>query len=155
MMRKLLRCENGTGMVEFALVAPFLVLVFMGLLELGRYTYYSILAAHAARAAAAYGSQNTTSVKDTTGMQNVAVADGGNLTTWTTNGQGAVSAQPLCSVNGSALSTCGANASSPPANTVYYVSVTVTGRFHTLVHYPGLPDDVWVSGSSTMRVSGQ
>ena len=155
MTRRLLRGENGAGAIEFALIAPFLVLVFMGVIELGRYAYFSILASHAAREAAAYGTENTTTAMDFAGMQRAAVVDAGGLTAWTTSGQGAITSQTLCSVNGGALSTCAVSGSSPPTNTVYYVSVTVTGRFNTLIHYPGLPDQVWVSGSSTMRVGGQ
>ncbi|MGC1986512.1 MAG: TadE family protein [Candidatus Cybelea sp.] len=155
MTRRLLRCENGASMIEFAVIAPFLVLVFMGLIELGRYAYYSILASHAARAAVAYGSENTTSAEDFAGMRRAAVADAGGLAVWTTAGQGAITSQDLCSVNGGALATCSVSGSSPPTNTVYYVSATVTGRFNTLIHYPALPDQVWVSGSSTMRVGGQ
>jgi Flp pilus assembly protein TadG len=155
MIRKFLRCENGASMIEFAVIAPFLVLVFMGLIELGRYAYFSILASHAARAAVAYGSENTTSAEDFAGMRRAAVADAGGLAVWTTAGRGAITSQTLCSVNAGALSACSVSGSSPPTNTVYYVSVTVTGQFNTLIHYPALPDQVWVSGSSTMRVGGQ
>ncbi len=155
MTRRLLRCENGASMIEFAVIAPFLVLVFMGLIELGRYAYYSILASHAARAAVAYGSENTTSAEDFAGMRRAAVADAGGLAVWTTAGQGAITSQT--SVRSTAERWPPAASADPRRrrNTVYYVSATVTGRFNTLIHYPALPDQVWVSGSSTMRVGGQ
>ena len=54
-MQQLIRSERGTSMVEFALLAPVLILLVVGLIEVGRYTYFGILAAHAAETAARYG----------------------------------------------------------------------------------------------------
>jgi Flp pilus assembly protein TadG len=152
MIRRFSRNENGTSAVEFALVAPILILIFMGTVEFGRYAYYAILASHAARAAASWGAQNTTTAKSGTGMQAVASADAGGLVNWTTT-PGHVSANYLCSVSGGALQSCPTTIN--PATTVYYVQVSVTGQFNTLVRYPGIPSPVTVTGSSTMRVSGQ
>jgi Flp pilus assembly protein TadG len=151
-IRSLVRKENGTSAVEFALVAPILILLFMGIVEFGRYAYYAILASHAARAAASWGAQNGTTAKSISGMTAVAFADGGSLSNWTTT-PGGISANPMCSVNGGALQAC--TGSINPANTIYYVQVSVTGQFNTLIRYPGIPNPVTVSGSSTIRVSGQ
>ena len=140
-------------MVEFALVAPILVLLFMGVVELGRYAYYAILASHAARAAAAWGAQSPMTATSASGMTSAAIADAGNLANWTT-APGGITSSCLASINGGALQAC-PTSNVIPANTVYFVQVNVTGRFNTLIRYPGLPDQVTVSGSSTMRVSGQ
>ncbi|MFZ1016667.1 MAG: TadE/TadG family type IV pilus assembly protein [Candidatus Cybelea sp.] len=152
MIRRLVRKENGTSAVEFALVAPILILIFMGIVEFGRYAYYAILASHAARAAASWGAQNGTTAKSSAGMQSIAAADATGLSNWTTT-PGSISANPMCSVNGGALQACTGTIN--PANTVYYVQVSVTGQFNTLIRYPGIPSPVTVTGSSTMRVSGQ
>jgi len=85
-------------------------------------------------------------------MQNIAAADATGLSNWTTT-PGHITANPMCSVNGGALQPC--TGTVDPANTVYYVQVSVTGRFKTLISYPGIPNQVTVTGSSTMRVSGQ
>lgn len=145
-MRRLWRCESGASLVEFALVLPVLVVLLIGLVEVGRYTYFSILAANAARAGAQYGAQDTQHAGDTPGMINAAKLDGQSLSQWS------VTANPLCSVNGGALGTC----SSPPATgTIYYVSVQVNGTFQPLLHYPGIPSGVTISGNSVMRVAAQ
>lgn len=145
-MRRLWRCESGASLVEFALVLPVLVVLLIGLVEVGRYTYFSILAANAARAGAQYGAQDTQHASDTPGMISAAKLDGQSLSQWT------VIANPLCSVNGGALGTC----SNPPATgTIYYVSVQVNGTFQSLLHYPGIPTGVQISGNSVMRVASQ
>jgi Flp pilus assembly protein TadG len=146
---KLWRKDDGTSLVEFALVAPVLIFLLIGMIEIGRFGYYAILAANAARAGAQYGSQDLSKAQDTDGIKNAVAQDGQNLSNW--NANGAITATPLCSVNGGALQTCGAG-SSPAAGNVYYVRVQVTGTFTSLLHYPGLPAQLPVSGSATMRV---
>jgi Flp pilus assembly protein TadG len=145
-MRRLWRCESGASLVEFALILPVLVILLIGLIEVGRYTYFAILAANAARAGAQYGAQDTAHANDTTGMRSAAKLDGQSLSQWT------VIANPLCSVNGGALGTC----SNPPATgTIYYVSVQVNGTFPSLLHLPWFGNSVPVSGNSVMRVASQ
>ncbi|MFZ1016669.1 MAG: TadE/TadG family type IV pilus assembly protein [Candidatus Cybelea sp.] len=152
MIRRLKRSESGTSFIEFAIVAPFLIFLVIGLIELGRYTYFSILAAHAARAAVAFGGQNLSTALDAGGMTQAATTDAASLPNWTGN----IAPNYLCSVNGGALGRCPASPGAvAPINTVYYVQVTVTGEYNTLLNYPGIPNNVWVSGSATMRVGGQ
>ena len=78
-MKRLIRSEGGTSAVEFAIVAPVLIFLLIGLIDVGRYTYYGILAANAARAGAQYGAQSVYTAIDSPGMQNAALADGQNL----------------------------------------------------------------------------
>jgi Flp pilus assembly protein TadG len=63
---------HGQGMVEFALVIMFLVLVAFGVLDLGRAFFSLIVITNAAREGARYG---VTYPSDTTGIQNAAVAE--------------------------------------------------------------------------------
>jgi Flp pilus assembly protein TadG len=144
---RLARSEKGTSLVEFAVVLPVMIFLVMGLIEVGRYAYFGILAANAARAGVQYGAQDTTKMLDTPGIQSAALADGENLSSWT------VQATPLCSVNGAAPTQCpSASGSVPPTNTTYYVSVRVYGTYNSLLHYPGIPTNVPISGSALMRV---
>ena len=152
LVRSLFRSQAGTSLVEFALVAPLLIFLMIGLIEVGRYTYFGILAANAARAGVQYGAQNVTTATDITGMQNAAVADAQNLPNWTAAG-GGISAQYLCSTNGAVAGVCGSG--TPAAGTVYYVKVKVTGTFRSLLNYPGIPNNIPISGSAMMRVVGQ
>jgi Flp pilus assembly protein TadG len=149
LIKKLSRSDSGASLVEFAILLPVMVFLLMGVIEIGRYTYYAILAANAARAGAQYGSQNTTTADDIAGMKSAATADEGSVP------QFSPSPSPLCSVSGAAPTTCSFSGSGPPTNTVYYVQVVVTGTFTTLFHYPGIPTNVPITGSATMRVVNQ
>jgi Flp pilus assembly protein TadG len=144
-----LRSDRGTSLVEFAIVAPVLIFLLIGTIEVSRYAYYSILAANAARAGVQYGAQSTTTALDSTGITNAARSDGQNLAAW------AITPSHLCSVSGAAPSQCTISTSSPPTNTIYYVQVQVTGTFRSLMNYPGIPNNVPVTGSAIMRVVSQ
>ncbi len=133
-------------MVEFALLAPVLILLVIGLIEVGRYTYFGILAAHAAEAGARYGAENLNTAQDRTGITNAALNDAQNLSQWHVN------PTHTCLQNG-ALAAC--LTGTPGPNMVYYVNVTVTGTFQSLLNYPGVPTSVPVTAYATMRVQNQ
>jgi Flp pilus assembly protein TadG len=135
-------------MVEFALLAPVLIFLFIGMVDLGRSMYFGILATNAARAGASYGSQNLQTAQDANGMQNAANQDAAGVP-WT------VTATPLCSVNGVTPASCSNAGGGPPVNTVYYVKVQVNGSFAPLIQYPGIRNPIPVSGTSEMRVVNQ
>ncbi len=145
---KLLRSESGTSVIELALVLPVLAFLLIGLIEVGRYAYYAIVAANAARAGVQYGAQSLTTAQDTSGMQNAASQDAMGLASLTAN------AQYLCSQNGGTPVAC-ANGTAPTSSNVYYVKVQVTGTFKSLMSYPGIPTNVPVSGGAIMRVTSQ
>jgi Flp pilus assembly protein TadG len=145
-MKSLLKSENGSSLLEFALVLPVLCVLLIGLIDLGRAGYYGILASGAARAGAQYGAQTLGTAGDTAGMQNAVTTDAPGVT-WTTT------ATPLCSVNGGPLISCGLGGNLQ--NTVYYVKVHVTATFTSLIQYPGIPHQVPVGGDSVMRVTTQ
>lgn len=147
--QKLLRSETGTSMVEFAILAPVFVLLLIGLIEVGRFAYFGILAANAARAGAQYGAQNLSTAVDSTGIQNAALQDGQNLSTFS------VAPGNLCSISGGTPTPCPSPGATPPANTIYYVQVQVSGTVTSLLKYPGIPHAVPISGSATMRVANQ
>ncbi len=136
-------------MVEFAILAPVFVLLLIGLIEVGRFAFFGILAANAARAGAQYGAQTLSTAADSVGITNAAKQDGQNLSNW------GVQANDLCSVNGGAPAICPTPGAGPPTNTIYYVQVQVNGTFSSLLKYPGIPHSAQISGSSTMRVANQ
>ncbi len=140
-LARLVRSERGTAFVEFAIVAPFLLLLLVGLVDFSRYAYDGLLAANAARAAVQYGAQNTITADDNAGMKSAASTDSGGL---------AVTATPnvFCEASGVPVSCTTAGA-------VYYVEVVTTGTFTPLVKYPGLPANVTVSAQAVMRVASQ
>lgn len=136
--------ERGTSALEFALLAPVFALLLLGLIDVGRYMYFSILAAHAARAGVQYGSQNVYSAADATGMQAAAYAE---LPTGFL-----AKASYYCMLNGTIV-TC--STGTPASANTYYVKVIVTGTFNSIFKYPGVPQSVNVSSTTQMRVSAQ
>lgn len=150
MIKKLFRAQAGTAMIEFALLTPAFALLFMGIVEFGRYGTYAILAQGAARTAANYGSWNLVNAADLSGMRASAASDAQYLPSPT------ITSQDLCSVNGAMPPTpCVFSAVAPPVNNVYYVQVTVTATYHPWIAYPGIPDPVTVTGSDYLRVVTQ
>ena len=53
-----LSCDGGQSLVELALTLPLLLLILLGLADFGRAFYYTTIISNAARAGAAYLSQN-------------------------------------------------------------------------------------------------
>ncbi len=137
-------------MVEFAIIAPVLVFLLIGLIEVGRYAYFGILAANAARAGVQYGAQNPMTADQTTAIRNAALQDGQNpAASWT------ITPTVLCSVNGATPTAAACSGAGVPVNTIYYVQVQVTGTFSSLLRYPGIPTNIPISGSAVMRVANQ
>ena len=145
------RSQSGAALVEFALVTPLLMLILMGLVEIGRFAYFSILVGNAAHAGAFYGSQTITTAGDSTGMQNAVLNDGQNVTglqaspaptTFIQCWNGATTAAPSAS---GACTTSGYHA-------VEYVQVSATGQFSALINWPGIPQQMNLTRSAVMRV---
>lgn len=137
-------------MVEFAIVTPLLMLLIVGIIDLGRFAYYSILVGNAAHAGASYGSQDLATANDTTGMKNATLADGQNI-----SGLQASPAPTTFSVcwNGTtATSTSAAVCTTAGYHAVRYVQVNATGSFSPLVRYPGLPTAMNLTRTAIMRV---
>jgi Flp pilus assembly protein TadG len=150
MLQALHRCERGASMVELAILAPVMIFLAIGMIDTGRYAYYSILAANAARAGAQYGSLDLEHVSQATAISAAATADAQSLAQFVTT--------PTClvAINNGSMAACPTNSSSSlTPGSVYYVQVTTTGKFTPLFPYPGIPNPVYVTGSSTMRVVNQ
>jgi Flp pilus assembly protein TadG len=142
MIQRLSRSERGTALVEFALVAPVLIFLMIGLIEVGRYMYFGILVAHSARAALQYQTRNLITVGDKTNIQNAGLQDAPNLGL-------TVTPSYFCSWNGAIVSCLSGG------SVVYYAKVQVSGTFHSLLNYPGIPNSAIVSSTAVMRVANQ
>jgi Flp pilus assembly protein TadG len=141
-------------MVEFALVAPVFIFMLVGIIEVGRYTYFAIIAAHAARAGVQFAAQNLTTAAD-------AAADGPNTANAASQdaqqlAQFQVKSWVVCTAN-SQPATCPTSDSTTTISSglVYYVAVQVSGTFNPMLKYPGIPTDVPISATATMRVGNQ
>ena len=134
-----------------ALVLPFLLLLLMGIIEVGRYAALSIDVENAARAGAQYGAQNLATAADTTGMTNAALNEGQNI--------------PGISVTPAPTVLCGCAQEPPPGacplaspctapdHQLVYVQVNARGTFNSLFNYPGIPASIVVNESAQMRVA--
>ncbi len=71
----ILRPPSGQSLYEVALLTPFLLLLLLGVIELGRFAYIGILVANAARAGAAYGAQSLAHAGDAGDIQTAAKND--------------------------------------------------------------------------------
>ena len=140
--------QAGQALLEVALVTPLLLLLALGIIEIGRYAYYSILVADAARAGAQYGAQNLATAADTAGIRTAAENDGQNLS------ELKVTVQHECGCTGSSIGgTCPATGCASPNHALVYVKVTVTGKFNSLFKYPGIPQSIDCDSTELMRVA--
>ena len=142
--------QSGQSLVELALVLPILLLLLVGIIEIGRFSYYSILVSNAARAGAQYGAQNLIAAADANGMETAAKNDGENV------GPLNVTAIRTCGCTGTAATlggACPAPACALPDHALVYVEVTATGTFNSLFNYPGLPAAIALSSTEKMRVA--
>src|SRR3984893_7228009 len=142
--------ERGQSLVELAFVVPLLLLLLVGIIEIGRFAFYSILVSNAARAGAQYGAQSLATAGDTTGISTAGTNDApgvtapNNLTVTSTQSCG-------CSTTG--LGTCGTPTACAAGRWVVYVQVTATGSFNSLFSYPGLPKTFAVTRVQEMVVA--
>jgi Flp pilus assembly protein TadG len=138
--------DTGTSLIELAIVLPVLLLLLVGAVDFGRAYYLEIEVAHAAHAAALYGSQNPT---DTVGMQNAAVADAADVPNFSTS---SVTASYGCECSDGSSPVVGCTAA--PAcstNIVNYVQVDTSVTYNAILPYPGIPSPLTLRGSSRMR----
>lgn len=140
-------------MIEFAIAAPVFTLLVVGIMEIGQYAYFAILATHAARAGVQYAAQNLQTASDASvtgpGTTSAALQDAQNLSQWS------VHSSIVCTVSGLLTSCPANNTAAVSPNLVYYVQVRVAGTFTPLLKYPGLPTSVPISATATMPVANQ
>jgi Flp pilus assembly protein TadG len=137
------RASSGQTVVEVALLLPLLLLLLVGLIELGRYAYFDILISNAARAGAQYGAQSLIQAADVAGIRRAAQNDG--LAAMT------ITATQQCGCAAASLGGCPTGAVCPQP--LVYVQVTATDRYNSLFRYPGIPRNLTLTSTVTMRVS--
>jgi Flp pilus assembly protein TadG len=135
--------ERGASLVEFALMLPFLSLLFLGVIDFGRAFYIDVEVSNAAYTGALYGTQNHT---DTTGMQNAATGDAPDVA-----GISAVASYGCeCSDGTKTVASC---ATQPvcTVNVVNYVKVTTSATYKPMFPWPGIPASIAMQGSAKLR----
>ena len=134
---------RGSAALEFALTAPFLLLVLAGTMEFCRLFYTGAAVNGASRAGAQYGIQSVSNSQDLAGMEQAARNDAPGTT-------GLVAtASRFCTCSNGSPVTCGTGGCTPKK---IYVQVNTSVVFRTLAAYPGVPDNVTVRAKSILRV---
>jgi len=166
--RKDLPSQSGQTLVEVALTLPLLLLLLLGVIEMGRYAYISILVGNAARAGAAYSAQSGGTSTDTAGIILAADKDfqnnGQNLSKLTVSSVVScgcdnagtltvdyTSAADCSDATNPALAATIA-ACVPAGHWVAMVAVTSSGKFNSIFNAFGIPTSITLSKTATMRV---
>ncbi|KAA6464893.1 pilus assembly protein [Acidobacteria bacterium AB60] len=143
-LNRLLHKDEGSSMVELALVTPILVLLLLAAIDFARAYYLSTELVGAAHAGAEYG---ITSHSDTAGMKAAAIADAPdvpnlNVTTPTWGCE--------CSDGSGSSASC----SKKPActyNMVYWVKVQASATYSTIYPWRGIPSTITITQTATVR----
>lgn len=140
--------QAGQSLAELALVTPLLLTLLMGAIEIGRFAYYSIEVANAARAGVQYAAQSLADSKDSNRIQQASKNDAPTLTNLN------VASRDLCACSNTPSSYVGCPAKRcSPGHPVVFVEVNTAGAFRPIFRYPGLPASFRVNGQATMRVA--
>src|SRR5262245_27392153 len=137
--RKRRASQQGHAVVETALLAPWIFLLFAGTFDMGMYGYALISTENAARAAAVYTSSSTTKAADTTRAVQYALAEMSALPN--VSGVTTCSSYPVI-VNAEAATGIDSAAAS---------NVSVTYRTPQLIPIPGLMGRLTVTRRIQMR----
>jgi Flp pilus assembly protein TadG len=141
--------QRGASIVELAFITPALLLLLIGVIDMGRAYYLSIEVANAAFAGAQYGvSSQDTSLTD---IQNAAKNDASDvpgISATATLGcecsNDAASAQSPCTTT---PPTCSGN------TLVQYVQVATTATYSPLFPWPELPTSFTLNGNAKLRLT--
>ena len=137
------RAARGQSFVEFAIVAPVLILLLLAVADFGRVFYVAIALNNAARAGTQYGIQSPANAADVTGMQTAAQNDASNISGVT------ATASEYCKCPDGSTQACN---STPACNDMrVYVEVDTAGVFQTMLSYPGIPASISLRGKSVVR----
>lgn len=141
-----LRSEKGSAAVELAIILPVLVLIVIGVADLGRVYLTRMTVSNAARAGAQYGSQSTATSADTVGMNAAAKQDA------LESAPIAVTSRSFCRCAGGEIGDCTTGDCGAYGLYRLYVEVTASKTVNLVFNYPGLPSSVALSRKATFRV---
>ncbi|MDB5073763.1 MAG: pilus assembly protein [Candidatus Eremiobacteraeota bacterium] len=145
-LRRLARADGGTAVAEMAVIAPLVILLLVGLIEVGRWAHYSVLVGNAARAGVQYGAQNLATAADSSGMQAAALNDAQNVAGLS------ATATSFCRCSDGTASTCQPS-DCASSHRLVFVQVDTTGTFRSLLHLAIVSDTQTITSRAIMRVA--
>jgi Flp pilus assembly protein TadG len=146
-LRLLLRTfqsEQGASLVEVGLLLPMLLFIVLATVDFARGYYYANEMAGGAHAGALYATTNPT---DSTGITNAVKDDTAEIPNISVSSSWGCE----CSDGTSASASCSSAPSSCSANIVYYVKVTASASYNTLLPWTGIPSTLPLSSTSEIR----
>jgi Flp pilus assembly protein TadG len=150
-LRASIKSQRGAGLVELSLMMPLLLLLLIGVIDMGRAFYLGIEVADAARAGAMYGYQTSATMQDTGGISTAASNDAPQVTGLTTTS----SSGCMCSDGSGQSANCG----NPPScssgkRQVNYVIVNTSATYTSSFPWPGVPSSLTLTGKAQL-IAGQ
>jgi Flp pilus assembly protein TadG len=139
-----MKTRRGIAIVEFALIAPVLLLLVAAVVDFTLLMRAAIAVGDAARAGAQFGSLNMANAANISGIQTAALNAAPDIPSLT-----AAAAQVCRCSNGSTVNCSGGTCPSGPVRT--YVQVTVKTTVPPIFTYPHLGDSGAVVATATMR----
>jgi Flp pilus assembly protein TadG len=144
------RRQRGQALVEMATFIPFLLFVTIGLIDVGKYTYYAIQVNNAARAGVQYAAQNHTTMSDTAGITAAVNADATALPSTAYHSSGYYC---ICANGVGGQQVCNPVPTCTGSHPLAYAYVNTQEQFPIIIKMPWLANNLTVSGYSIMRVS--
>ena len=138
--------EAGQALIETALSLPLLLLLLVGAVEFARAGYAAIEVSNAASAGAQYGTQNSDTALDLSGIQVAAQNDASNITL----GQTSASISCICSDGSS--STCNASTDCSTSHMEQILTVNTQYTYVPIIHLIGFPDSFTLQGQAVRKV---
>jgi len=139
--------QRGTSTTELALALPLLLVITLGLVDLGRAAYEAMTIDSAAGAGAAFALRSQADAVDATAITNAVLADvGTDLDTSKLK----VQTSATCECSSGAPIDCSMTCSGKQP--LMFVHVRVDKQFQTLISYPGMPKNIALAREAHMRV---
>jgi len=139
--------KRGQALLETALIVPFLAMIVLGLIEVGRFAHFSIALANSARAGADYATLNPKVMASPSLITAAALNDVTSISP-----QPSATATTFCQCYSGASSTClTTDCSTSGDRVIKYARVTVSGTYTGLFTYPGLPHSITISKTATIQ----
>lgn len=134
--------------MEMAILAPFLLVLLVSIIDIGRLERYDTIVGNSARAGVQYGAQNVTTALDFIGQKAAAQNDAQSLSGLTE------STNTYCQCSDASPATCLPPSTCPTGtHMLEYVSVTATYSFKTLFNYHVIPSTIPLTRTETMQVA--
>ena len=141
-----LRSTDGSSLLEFSLIVPLVVFMFLGVVDLGLAITQAMVVTGAAEAGALYGTL-AGNTSDFAGMTTAATNSANGLSGFTVT-----NASNWCSCTSAGTAVSCSSSCSNSASPIEYVQVQTSATVSVIANYPGLPTSIALKGSSIMRV---